>query len=198
MGKRLAQSVVTVLVAALIFIAGWEMGQRSYKQELRKSAGLDSAVLQELQQMDSLHRAQAQLYAVKWQQEVQAREVTEQLYADSLKRLRQKPPRYVKVPEVKMLECDSAIASGLSYRLQAEYQQMEIIELRELVAVGDSANDYLGDIVLLQEERHREDQAEVKEAKEKLVRQKKWTKVWRSVAITTGAVATVLVIAVTR
>jgi len=188
MDKRLTFGLVAIALLAIFYYTGYQYGQRNYRNELRAAAGLDSSLLQELQVMDSLHRAQANYYAARVEEEIGNREVMQQQYADSLAVLRLRPMRTVPVPVTYLMECDSAKATGLSFQRQTNIQAMEIIELREVISVQDSAIDYLSDIAEFAEQRHRDDKNALSKEKKRGDRQEQSKKVWRTVAVVSASI----------
>lgn len=178
------RNFIIILAAMLgMFVAGHKYGRHQLRQDLRSAAGLDTSLLVELQQQDSLHRAQAQMWEAKAIEEADARIMIKEQYAIDLKRLRSQPPRIVQVPVVRLLECDSAIATGQSYKRQSELQQYQIMELREVISVQDTAIQYLSDIAEMAEQRYRDDQAVIATTQEILTKEKKRKANWRGVAV---------------
>lgn len=134
--------LLLVLLFTIVFVS-FKAGENNYRNKIRAAAGLDSLKLEELRLMDSLHLAQAQMWEFKAKAEERDRIQSEQNYAAQLAKLRNQPQRLVLVPEVKIIECDSAIASGQSFQREVEIQKMQIRELKEVATVRQSRLDTL-------------------------------------------------------
>ncbi len=183
-----------LLIGALVmtFFFGEHCGKSGYKKELRASAGLDSSVFIELQSLDSLHQAQAAMFEAQANRVAELREKEQKGHALELKWLRSRPVEYVQVTSVKVAECDSAVATGESYRRQAELMGIERKELKEVIAIKEDKNIMLAQEVEKAEQRHVDDKNKLKDSSDSLNTEAKWKRVWRSVAITSVTTTAVI------
>lgn len=185
--KTLLNWLLLLICLLIVGFGSFKAGEANYRNKLRADAGLDTAKLMELEQLDSLHRAQAKMWEAKATFEETTRLKDQQQYATELTKLRKLPARIVKVPEVRLIECDSAIASGQSYRREVEIQKMQLIELKEVISVQDTAIEYLGDIAEMSQQRHKDDLELIDEVKATNERERKRKILWRSVSLITSA-----------
>lgn len=175
-----------------LMIAAFFAGEANYKRKLRSDAGLLSDKVFELESLDSLHRAQAALWEGRALKEAKAREKSDKDFAAQLAKLRKQPTRLIQVPVVRLVECDSAIVTGQSFQRESEIQKMQIIELKELVSVQDTAIEYLGDIVESAEQRHLDDQIILNKLSSQIIKEKAKKRSWRILALIASSSVVIL------
>lgn len=169
-----------------LLIAAFFAGQATYKRKLKSDAGLLSEKVLELESLDSLHRAQAVLWEGRALKEIEAREKSNKDFAGQLAKLRKQPTLLVQVPVVKLVECDSSIAAGQSFKRETDFQKMQIIELKELVSIQDTTIEYLSGLVEFAEQRHQDNVSQLNDFKIKLIVEEKRKRRWRAIAISTS------------
>lgn len=128
--------IISLLIIAFVLGAYWQ-STRQDKNSIEAIAIGQEALL-ELQSLDSLHMAQADMLRIK------LTEKDNQI--DSLKKAKSKTITYwrtdttymVMVDTVVLMECDSAISVGNAYMQALEVSKLEAIELRQVASIKDS------------------------------------------------------------
>lgn len=181
--KTLLNWILLIICLLIVGFGSFKAGEANYRKKLRGDAGLDSSVLIELQSLDSLHRAQAQMWEAKATIEESARIKDQKQYAIELAKLRKQPPKIVQVTEERLLECDSAMATGQSFQREVELQKMLIIELKEVAQVKQTRIDSL-EFGLERAEQRNLDNAELLQKEKRFSSKETKKKVfWRTITI---------------
>lgn len=185
----------TLVLLFIAFVTGMKFGQNQLRKEYRALVGNQSEVYHSLNQEAKSLKRHMEILQDSISKISKDRKAYQKQKGQELAKLRKKKPVNVPGTNIQWAECDSAKAVGLYYKAEAETRQAQIDSCNEAVAVQDSALMNMEAELIGADLRHEEDKKTLKEAEENLQKQKKWTKVWRSVAITTTVVTTSVILA---
>jgi hypothetical protein len=187
-----------IIMLFIAFVTGMKFGQNQLRKEYRALVGNQSEVYHSLNQEAKSLKRHMEILQDSISKISKDRKAYQKQKGQELTKLRKKKPVNVPVTNIQWAECDSAKAVGSYYKAESEKRSAQIDSCREAVAVQDSALENMEAELIGADMRHEEDKKTLKEAEENLQNQKKWTKVWRLVAITTTAVSTLVVVALLR